>query len=153
MNRRSLLILSLGLSLGATTTSGYFLAKVVGNTAKTDEVPQVVGKPSRELAASIVLVSLEEVYVNVGAEKGGKNHSLAVKMELELFEEESRDTIDRFQSSLRHAVIQTSLEQQYRDLQSLAGKLYFKEVLVARMNDILRQPAIRDVHFSSFYLR
>ncbi len=98
------------------------------------------------------VVALDEVYVSLGTQ-AKRTRSLVVNLELELFEERGRDTIDKFRPAVRDLVLQTAMEQPYDQLKTLPGKLSFKEVLVARINKLVNQPAIRNVHFATFYLQ
>ena len=41
----------------------------------------------------------------------------------------------------------------YERLNTIAGKLYFKEALVAKINGYFQPAVVRDLHFSSFYLQ
>lgn len=100
---------------------------------------------------SVGLVSIDEVFVNVGS--GVSVKSLGLKLELELFEESSRPMLDQKQSGIKHSIIEVSREQDVSRLTTVSGKLYFKECLVSRLNEFFHQPIIRDVHFSSFYLQ
>lgn len=98
------------------------------------------------------IMSIDEVYANIAGE-GTRSHSFAIKVELELFEETARTTVEERTSVVRATILETARQHDYRSLTSLTGKLYFKESLVARINEALGGPAVRDVHFSSFYLQ
>jgi len=115
------------------------------------------GEPGERAPASVQIpaapvVALDEVYVSLGT-PAKRTRSLVVNLELELFEEKGRDTIDRFRPAVRDLVLQTAMEQPYEELKTLPGKLSFKEILVARINKLVNQPAIRNVHFATFYLQ
>jgi len=118
--------------------------------------PASVPKPGetavvvREPASPVV--ALDEVYVSLGLESK-KSRSLVLNLELELFDERGRETVDRFRSAVRDLVLQSAMEQPYASLRTLPGKLSFKEVLVARINTLVNQPVVRNVHFASFYLQ
>jgi len=96
-------------------------------------------------------VGIDELFVNVL--DGEENHSLGVKLDLELFDEAGRSVLDSRQSGVKDAIIETTREQSYGDLTSISGKLYLKELLVSRINAFLRKPVVRSIHFSSFYLQ
>lgn len=98
------------------------------------------------------ILSIDEVYANIPGE-GQRNHSFALKVELELFDESNRSVIEERSSVVRSTILDAVRQNDYRGLSSLSGKLYFKEVLVSRINEALGGPAVRDVHFSSFYLQ
>ena len=104
-------------------------------------------------ASTSPLVSIEEVVANINAEKTEKSHLLGIKLELELFDETSRGVLDQHQAGIRNTVLLTSMEQSFEGLSSVSGKLYYKELLVTRLNEFFHLPVIRDVHFSSFYLQ
>lgn len=98
------------------------------------------------------VVALDEVYVSLGSAPE-QTRSLVVNLELELFDERSRETVDKFRSPVRDLVLQAAMEQPYEAMRTLPGKLSFKEVLVSRINLLLHQPVVRNVHFASFYLQ
>jgi flagellar basal body-associated protein FliL len=97
-------------------------------------------------------VSLDEMFVNVlsGSEEA---HTVAFKLEVELFDERTRPLMDERQAVVKNAIIEVARQQPYDGLDTMAGKLYFKEALVGRVNQTLQFPLIRDVHLASFTLR
>jgi flagellar basal body-associated protein FliL len=105
-------------------------------------------KPS---STGLPLVSMDEIFVNVPSAKG--IHSLAVKVEVELFDENGRGVVDERQSGIKDTIITAAREQDFYQLSTLAGKLYFKEFLVGKMNAFLKRPIVKDIHFSSFFLQ
>lgn len=106
-------------------------------------------------AKTVALVSLDEVFANVNSGQGEnrKMHILGVKLDIELFDETSRPLLDGHVAGVKNAIISTALELDYEWLNTIAGKLFFKETLVARMNEFFHQAIIRDIHFASFYLQ
>jgi flagellar basal body-associated protein FliL len=155
-------MLSLVVSALGLVASLYF---VVGGLSASRKIPALA--PMREPAAAVVassestphgknsgevLVSLDEVLVNINSRRFGTNKSLAVKVDLELFDESGKGIMDKRQAGLRDAIIGASSEQDYESLTTSEGKLYFKEMLVGRMNEYLKHPVVRDVHFAMFYL-
>jgi flagellar basal body-associated protein FliL len=109
---------------------------------------------SRETASvpsMIPFVSLEEVFANVP--ENSESRTLAVKIDVELFDNSGRDTFKSGQAIVRHLILQASREQKYDELATLSGKLYFKELLIRRMNGYFKKPLVKDVHFASFFLQ
>lgn len=100
---------------------------------------------------ALALVSFEEIFVNVAADE--RSYGLGVKLELELFDDASRQQIEKRQPAIKDAIIQTSREQNFHKLNTIAGKLYFKELLAERINEKFGAPLVRNVHFSSFFLQ
>jgi len=112
------------------------------------------GEPAREAASAgsmVPFVSLDEVFANV-AEKEGQR-TLAVKIDIEFFDLQDKEAFRTRQSIVRHLIIQASREQAYEELSTLSGKLYFKELLIRRMNEYFHKPIVKDVHFASFFLQ
>lgn len=100
---------------------------------------------------SIPFVSIDEVFANVA--QNNKNYTLAIKLDVEFFDEKGKQAFKTNQSAVRNLIIQTSREQEYDLLASLSGKLYFKELLIRKINEHLQGPLVKDVHFASFFLQ
>jgi len=109
-------------------------------------------EPAPSQSEAVSLIAFDEIFVNVPGQTE-KSHTLGVKIELELFEEESRRVVEQWQAVVKDAIIATTVEQNYDRLSTIAGKLFFKEALVARINQLFNQALVRDVHFGSFYLQ
>lgn len=107
--------------------------------------------PASVVSKGIPLFSVDELYVNVNSEKGA--HLMAVKLELELFEDSEKGLIKRNQSGIKDRIIELSRGFEYERLNSLGGKLYFKELVVSEINKFLGQALIKNAHISSFYLQ
>ena len=96
-----------------------------------------------------LVVSLDEFFINLGSEsEPDKLFSLGLKMELQLFEGADDVTVRRSASGIRHTIIETSRNQDYFHLKTTAGKLYFKELLIKRINAFLNAASVRDVRFA-----
>jgi flagellar basal body-associated protein FliL len=98
-------------------------------------------------------VTMEEMYVNVLSEGVVDTHTISFKLEVELFDESSRKVMDEHQALVKNAILEVARTQQFDELRTLAGKLYFKEALVGKINETVHYPLIRDIHLSSFALR
>jgi len=107
--------------------------------------------PASVVSKGIPLFSVDELFVNVNSEKGA--HLMAVKLELELFEDSEKGLIKRNQSGIKDRIIELSRGFEYERLNSLGGKLYFKELVVSEINKFLGQALIKNAHISSFYLQ
>jgi len=99
----------------------------------------------------IPFITLDEVFANISDDKS--SHTLAVKLDVELFDDQAKQAFKGGQPAVKHMIIQTSREQNYEQLATLSGKLYFKELLIRKMNEHFQKPVVRDVHFSSFFLQ
>lgn len=99
------------------------------------------------------VLAMEEIMVNVPAPGSPAVHYLRVKLDLELFDDNSLTLVEQRRSGLKHALIETLAAEDYFRLTTLEGKLHLKEKLVSRMNEHLNVPAIRQIHFGSFYLQ
>jgi len=172
-----------GLGLLAAATSGFILFQTVHSFNQLSDHPFVhghsldgspaeeKGKPEeakqdhgekhaeadRATAAlpgtqgSIPFMSLDEVFANVNEDK--RSHTLAIKVDIEFFNVGAKDTFKSHQPAVKHLIIQTSREQEYERLATLSGKLYFKELLIRKINDHFQKAIVRDVHFASFFLQ
>lgn len=99
----------------------------------------------------VPFISLDELFANLTQNE--KNHTLALKMDVEFFDPEAKQEFKNKQGVVRSLVIQASREQRYEELSSLAGKLYYKELLIRRMNEYFQRPLVKDLHFASFFLQ
>lgn len=99
----------------------------------------------------VPFLSLDELFANLTI--GGKNHTLSLKMDIEFFDPEAKQEFKSRQGVVRNLILETSREQKYQELSSLAGKLYYKELLIRRMNEYFQKPMVKDVHFASFFLQ
>lgn len=101
------------------------------------------------------LVSIDQVVSNLRNRDGDDApvHSVWMKLEIELFGDDGRPIVEKRQAGIRDIVIQAAREQEYRNLASLPGKLYFKETLVSRINGYLKTATVRDIHFSDFLIQ
>ena len=102
-------------------------------------------------SGTVPFVSIDEVFANVAQDN--KNYTLAIKLDVEFFDEKGKQAFKTNQSAVRNLIIQTSREQEYDLLASLSGKLYFKELLIRKINEHLQGPLVKDVHFASFFLQ
>ncbi|NBY19830.1 hypothetical protein EBQ74_06200, partial [bacterium] len=107
--------------------------------------------PASQAAKGVPLFSVDELFVNVNSENG--SHMMALKLELELFESESRDLIKSRHSGVRDRIIEISRGFDYSRLNTLGGKLYFKESIVGTLNEFFGQAIIKNAHISSLYLQ
>lgn len=134
----------------------WFSADFAQNLKGPDVHPQTKDTHSAASVAALAkpaLVGLKEVFVNVISHKTDDTHYLRFKLELEVFDEQARTLIEQRQPLLKHTMIQASREMDFDRLNTLSGKLYFKEVLVSRVNESLNLPAVREAHFSAFNLQ
>lgn len=153
----ALLATSLSLAVGAYTAWQFAL---LGNQvehifhSKRQPASTAPSQLQTRIASNgAILVSLDEVVVNLGSQKYDQTATLSFKIEIELFEESSRPFIEQNLASIRNAIIDASHRETIEKLNTLSGKLYFKETLVSRTNDTLNQPIVRDIHFASFLVR
>lgn len=107
--------------------------------------------PNHQTKPQRVVFPMGELLVNVGA--AVEPHYLRAEIDLELFDERSREILSGKKGAIKHTIIQAIHEQDFDSLQTLGGKLYFKELLTARLNRFVNHPAVRQIHFTSFFLQ
>ncbi len=118
-----------------------------------DDLKDPESKQSSPLITPPPSLGLNEVFVNVISGKTDNSHFLRFKLEVQSFSLEDRSLIEQRQPALRHTLIEASREMDYEFLSTLPGKLYFKEVLISRINEFLNQPAVKELHFTAFNLQ
>jgi flagellar basal body-associated protein FliL len=146
---------SVGESSGGKTSAPQEKLKEMAAEAEgaTPETGMVGGHgAAAPVKAKQALVTMEEIFVNIGDSKGPVR-SLGVKLDLELFDNQQVDAFDKHQAGVRNTVIIASRAQDFKKLSTVQGKLYFKEHLIAAINEYLQQPIVRDIHFASFFLQ
>ena len=108
------------------------------------------GHVSKSDADSEPLLALDEFYLNLTSSREPEStFSVGLKLELALFEGTDLVMVKNSLSGIRDAIIESARSQDYFHLKTLAGKLYFKEVIIDRVNGFLQAPAVRDVRFSA----
>jgi flagellar basal body-associated protein FliL len=114
----------------------------------TEHGGEKTAQKSEDISAS--LLSVGEMVVSLGHSR--RSRMLSMKLELELFGEEFRNPLDHREPVIKNAILEFTREQDPTRLESLPGKLLFKEGLVSHINEALGLAAIRQVHFESFVL-
>lgn len=122
-------------------------------TTKVVRAPAAYSERGSEEPVAPILLTFDDVVANIGPYDSAKAHMLIVKLNLELFDENSRKLIERRQGGVKHTILELSRGQSLNDLKTLSGKVYFKEQIVSQLNAYLNQPVVKDVHFASFLLR
>lgn len=151
MRIRPFQIIILFMGTLAIGVGAYFILNIVNGIAQAEELAKAKMEAPVEERKGLPLVSLDEIYANV--ETGDKrSRFMVMKLDLELFDESGREMIERFQTPIRDAVLLVAREQKYKNLETIAGKLYFKEIIIAQINELLMQATVRDLHFATFYL-
>ncbi|MSP18659.1 MAG: flagellar basal body-associated FliL family protein [Bdellovibrionales bacterium] len=179
MKNRILKIGTLAITLGSVGMGGFYLWKIKRSVEGLTSLPQlytekhvaVVEGHSPKIpsagghgeAASrspesesnqtkgTPLFSVDELYVNVRSETGA--HMMGLKLELELFEVSQIALLKSRHSGVRDRVIELSRDFDYAKLNTLGGKLYFKETIIGTLNEFFGQAIIKNAHISSFYLQ
>lgn len=96
------------------------------------------------------VIGLDEMVMNLQSEEEpDKLFSLGMKLELQLFDDADFKEIQRAIGPVRNTILEATRSQNYNHLKTTAGKLYFKELLVARINQLFNASAVRDVRFSA----
>jgi flagellar basal body-associated protein FliL len=129
---------------GESAPSGHGEASAGHGSASSERAPA-------HAKGMVPFITLDEIFANISDDKS--SHTLAVKLDVELFDDQAKQAFKGGQPAVKHMIIQTSREQNYEQLATLSGKLYFKELLIRKMNEHFQKPVVRDVHFSSFFLQ
>jgi flagellar basal body-associated protein FliL len=141
--------------------SSILLFKSFQLASESDRIEQMVERgpahsvahPAPKATAPIAIMEFDEIIGDLTPAKDRKNHALNVKLELELFDEENRPMVEKTAGALKDVILDVIQHQSPENLGTLSGKLYFKEILVSRMNTLLNYPVVRDIHFASFLIR
>ena len=131
-------------------------AKKEGSEEAKMKSPEEGEKPAGEgspPAPKLPEFDLGEIMANPSSLTSRRLHIARLRLALDLYSLADLPKLDSVKGVLRDLAIETVKEASYEDLQSLPGKLYWKEVIVQRMNEFFKKPLIRDVHFTSFYIQ
>ncbi|MFM8269586.1 MAG: flagellar basal body-associated FliL family protein [Pseudomonadota bacterium] len=121
-----------------------------GHGSGHEAAPQ--GEKRETASAKMVpFLSLDELFANINQEK--ISHTLAIKVDIEFFDVEAKQAFKSNQPAVKNLILQTSREQEYDQLSTLSGKLYYKELLIRRINEYFQKPLVKNVHFASFFLQ
>ncbi len=117
------------------------------------------GKPADAADAAASLdggaptVNLDEIFTNIIARNDELTHTVGIKLDIELFGEEGKPMMDAKAAGVKNTIIMATREQIYEDLNSISGKLFYKEILVSKINEFFAKAIVRDIHFASFYVQ
>jgi len=99
-----------------------------------------------------IVAPLNDIVANI-LDQNGRSHSLALKLEVELFGDEWKAHFEQRSAIMRHVVLDAIREQSFERLQTIEGKVLLKDILISRMNDNLKSPAVRNLQYATFYLQ
>lgn len=106
-----------------------------------------------EMAAQLrTWVSIDPLFVNI-LDSRGDVHEFSFQLELELFDEAQRSKFQSRSGQVKSAIIETARHQKFESLNTLPGKLAFKEVLATEINQALLDAVVRDIHIYSIYVK
>lgn len=121
--------------------------------AKAEGAGATAGGPAQATRAMPrTWVSLDQMFVNLAGQQN-EGHAITFQIEIELFDEAKRNFFDSRVATVKSAAIEVARDQSYKELQSLSGKLYFKESLISAMNQTLHAPVVRDIHLNSLVVK
>ena len=119
----------------------------VVNSPSQEESPEAIKKDSEETKIGPVF-PLNTFIVNL-ADPGG-NRFLRITMELEFADDGLRDEIEKRLPQIRDGILTILPTRTYQDIQTVEGKIALRTEIIAKLNDLLKNAAIKNIYFTEF---
>jgi flagellar basal body-associated protein FliL len=145
------LLLLLGALGGLVYTRLIFERPAITETAEMAEQKKEAKKPPP--SAERVLISLEEMRINLAASQSQTAHYVSFAMNLECANEEMASKVEEQKQKIIDRIITTFNRTEFNDINTVQGRLILKELLIHDLNRIIGVTAITDIYYSLFVLQ
>lgn len=123
----------------------------LGPPPQGQETQTKEGKKEGQKEAIGSLLPLEAFVVNL-ADPGGKRY-LRVAMTLEVQDEKKMEEIKKRLPQIRHLLLMDLSAKKLDDVQTIEGKLALREKLTADLNQLLKEPIVKNIYFTEFVVQ
>lgn len=109
-------------------------------------------KKERESAdnADAIMFTMEPFTVNLN---GSPRRIIRVEMSLEMLDKEGFEEVVTLGPSARDAVVKILNAKEFRDVETIQGKLFLKDQIAVTLNGHLKKGVVTDVFFNDFLVQ
>lgn len=147
-----IIIIAVALLFMGTMGAGFFILW----TKMSQTVNQVENKAdtAEEELAEVKLgpiFSLGTLIVNLSG-SGGKRY-LRTKMEFELNEEKSLESITNKLPLVKDSILMILSGKKYEDISTTEGKVNLREEIMIKLNEIMKAGSVKNIYFTEFVIQ
>lgn len=134
---------------------GAFLvfSSTVGHSPKVernDEILRQIATFEEGLRKEPVVMAMPEINTNLA---GMPRRLVRVEMSLEMLDEEGFEEVVRLGPGARDAIVRLLNAKAFDELESVQGKLHFKNQIITAVNAYLSKGVVKNVYFSDFVVQ
>lgn len=109
-------------------------------------------KQDRENAdeAQPLMFTMDSFTVNLA---GAPRRVIRVEMSLEMLDKEGFEEVVTLGPKARDAVVKILNGKEFKDLETIQGKLFLKDQIAVTLNEFLKKGVVKDVYFSDFLVQ
>ena len=100
-----------------------------------------------------IVCPLDSFIVNLMDRSGMGKRYLKLTMKLEVDSERDQDLLEGHTPQIRDTVLLLLSSLTFKEINSMEGKLYLKQSLVSRINQVLGEDCVKKVYFSEFVVQ
>lgn len=104
-------------------------------------------------SAERVIISLEEMRINLAASQSQTAHYVSFTMNLECANEDMASKVEEQRQKVIDRIISTFNRSEFNDLNTVQGRLILKELLIHDLNRIIGATAITNIYYTMFVLQ
>ena len=140
-----LVVVGVGAFLVYSATLGYEKPSV-----SNEELNKELIEFQKSLQNKPILYSMETFNTNL---EGIPRRFLRIKVNLEMLDEEGYEEVINLGAEARDSIIKILNNKQFKELDSVQGKLHLKNQITAQINGFLQRGVVKNVYFSEFVVQ
>lgn len=146
-----LVVIVLVLGAGGFLGWQWFMKSKINDDGDTTDDPKSAAK--KNVQEPGIIYPLESFIVNLMDRAGSGKRYLKITIELEVESEEDNNRIQERETQLKDTIILLLSGQTFKDINSMEGKLYLKQSLLSRINQVMGEGLVRRLYFTEFVVQ
>lgn len=148
-------LLLAALNLGVMSGGGFLIYRSTLGFERPSVREEVVLEDlekERESAdnAEAIMYTMEPFTVNLN---GSPRRVIRVEMSLEMLDKEGFEEVVTLGPSARDAVVKILNNKEFKDVETIQGKLFLKDQIAVTLNSHLKSGVVKDVYFNDFLIQ
>lgn len=140
-----LVVVAIGAYVVYASTLGYKNPSVTN-----EELNREILEFQRSLQNNPIIYTMETFNTNL---EGIPRRFLRLQVNLEMLDEEGYEEVINLGAEARDSIIKLLNTKQFKELDSVQGKLHLKNQITAQINDFLQRGVVKNVYFSEFVVQ